>query len=444
MNLLLSRPLDRDILRLAVPALGALVAEPLFLLADSAMVGHLGVAPLAGLGIASAVLQTIIGLMVFLAYSTTPAVARRLGAGDERGAVVVGVDGSWLALGLGIVLAAAGWFASPLLVGLFGASPSITAEATTYLTLSMLGLPAMLLVFATTGLLRGLQDTRTPLAVAVGGFGANIILNFVFIYLVGLGIAGSALGTVVAQWAMVVVYAVIVVRHARRVGAPLLPHHSGIGRTARAGGWLFLRTASLRAAMLLAVFAATRLGPDELAAFQVTMTVFATLAFALDALAIAAQALVGKGLGAARLDDVREVLRRCVQWGLGSGVVLGIATLALSPVAAGLFTNDPPVAALLPVALAIVGVSAPLGGYVFVLDGVLIGAGDARYLALTGVLNVAAFAPLALAVVAWGSHDAGGLAALTAAFAFGYLGARALTLGLRARSRAWMRTGAER
>jgi putative MATE family efflux protein len=443
-NLLLRRPLDREILGLAVPALGALVAEPLFLLADSAMVGHLGVAPLAGLGIASAVLQTIVGLMVFLAYSTTPAVARRLGAGDERGAVAAGVDGSWLALALGILLAAAGWFASPLLVGLFGAAPAVTAEATTYLMLSMLGLPAMLLVFATTGLLRGLQDTRTPLVVAVGGFGANIILNFVFIYVAGLGIAGSALGTVVAQWAMVAVYAVIVVRHARRVGAPLLPHDGGIGRTARAGGWLFLRTASLRAAMLLAVFAATRLGPDELAAFQVAMTVFATLAFALDALAIAAQALVGKGLGAGQLADVREVLRRCVQWGLGAGVVLGAVTVALSPIAAGLFTSDPSVAALLPPALAIIGVSAPLGGYVFVLDGVLIGAGDARYLALTGVLNVAVFAPLALAVVAWGSHDAGGLAALTAAFAFGYLGARALTLGLRARGRSWMRPGADR
>ena len=123
---ILRRPVDREILRLAVPALGALIAEPVFLLADSAMVGHLGVDPLAGLGIASAVLQTIVGLMVFLAYSTTPAVARRLGAGDERGAVAAGVDGCWLALVLGVVLAAAGWAASPFLVGLFGASPGVT------------------------------------------------------------------------------------------------------------------------------------------------------------------------------------------------------------------------------------------------------------------------------------------------------------------------------
>jgi Na+-driven multidrug efflux pump len=193
--------------------------------------------------------------------------------------------------------------------------------------------------------------------------------------------------------------------------------------------------------MLLAVFAATQLGPDELAAFQVTMTVFATLAFALDALAIAAQALIGKGLGSGDLETVRAVLRRCVQWGIGAGAVLGVVTIAVSPFAAGLFTNDPSVAALLPLPLAIIGLGAPLGGYVFVLDGVLIGAGDARYLALTGLVNFAVFMPLA-AAAAWGGHDAFGLAALTAAFALGYLGARAVTLGLRARGRVWMRAGA--
>jgi Na+-driven multidrug efflux pump len=193
--------------------------------------------------------------------------------------------------------------------------------------------------------------------------------------------------------------------------------------------------------MLLAVFTATQLGPDELAAFQVTMTVFATVAFALDALAIAAQALIGKNLGADDLETVRAVLRRCLQWGVGAGVVFGLVVVVLSPIAAGLFTSDPSVAALLPASLAIIGVGAPLGGYVFVLDGVLIGAGDARYLALTGLTNVAVFIPMALAVGTWGSHDASGLAWLTAAFAFGYIGARALTLGLRARTTRWMRAG---
>jgi putative MATE family efflux protein len=440
------RGVDRDILRLAVPALGALVAEPLFLLADTAMVGHLGATPLAGLGLASAVLQTIIGLMVFLAYSTTPAVARRLGAGDERGAVSSGVDGLWLAFGLGVVLALAGWWATPWLVGVFGASAAVSAEASVYLSISMAGLPAMLVVFAATGLLRGLQDTRTPLWVAGVGFTVNIGLNALFIYGFGWGIAGSAIGTVIAQWGMVVVYLVVVARHAARVGASPWPHHAGVLRGAASGGWLFLRTVSLRVALLLSTWSATALGPDELAAYQVAITLYFTLGFALDALAIAAQALVGRGLGAGDVDQVRAVLRRCLQWGVGAGAVLGALVIATAWVLPAVFTSSAEVAALLPPSLVVLGLSAPLGGLVFVLDGVLIGAGDARYLAWTGLVNLAAFVPLALGVVWWadatGMPGAAALAWLTAAFAIGYLAARAVTLSLRAHGSAWMVTGA--
>jgi putative MATE family efflux protein len=440
------RAVDRDILRLAVPALGALVAEPLFLLADTAMVGHLGATPLAGLGLASAVLQTIIGLMVFLAYSTTPAVARRLGAGDERGAVSSGVDGLWLAFGLGVVLALAGWWATPWLVGVFGASAAVSAEASVYLSISMAGLPAMLVVFAATGLLRGLQDTRTPLWVAGVGFTVNIGLNALFIYGFGWGIAGSAIGTVIAQWGMVVVYLVVVARHAARVGASPWPHHAGVLRGAASGGWLFLRTVSLRVALLLSTWSATALGPDELAAYQVAITLYFTLGFALDALAIAAQALVGRGLGAGDVDQVRAVLRRCLQWGVGAGAALGALVIATAWVLPAVFTSSAEVAALLPPSLVVLGLSAPLGGLVFVLDGVLIGAGDARYLAWTGLVNLAAFVPLALGVVWWadatGVPGAAALAWLTAAFAIGYLAARAVTLSLRAHGSAWMVTGA--
>jgi len=427
---------------LAVPALGALVAEPLFLLADSAMVGHLGAVPLAGLGLASAVLQTIIGLMVFLAYSTTPAVARWLGAGDRRRAVAVGIDGLWLALGLGVVLAAAGWFAAPALVSAFGAEADVTRAAADYLGLSMLGVPAMLLVFAATGLLRGLQDTRTPLWVAGVGFLVNILLNLWFIYGLGLGLVGSALGTVLAQWGMVAVYLVVVVRHARRENAPLRPHRAGMLRGASSGGWLFLRTASLRAAMLLAVFVATSLGSPELAAFQIAMTLFAALAFALDALAIAAQALVGRGLGAGDVTQVRQVLRRCLEWGIGGGMLLGLVVVAASWVLGGLFTSAAEVTELLPPTLVVLGLSVPLGGLVFVLDGVLIGAGDARYLALTGLANLAVFVPFAGAVLLWAPSGATGLAWLMAAFVFGFLGARAVTLSLRVRGTSWVRLGA--
>ncbi|TFD83217.1 MATE family efflux transporter [Cryobacterium lactosi] len=414
----------------------------MFLLADSAMVGHLGAVPLAGLGLASAVLQTIIGLMVFLAYSTTPAVARWLGVGDRRRAVSVGVDGLWLALGLGVVLAAAGWFATPALVGAFGAEAEVTRAAADYLGLSMFGVPAMLLVFAATGLLRGLQDTRTPLWVAGLGFMVNILLNLWFIYGLGLGLVGSALGTVLAQWGMVAVYLVVVVRHARRERAPMRPHRAGLLRGATSGGWLFLRTASLRAAMLLAVFVATSLGSPELAAFQIAMTLFATLAFALDALAIAAQALVGRGLGAGDERQVRQVLRRCLEWGIGGGTLLGLALVAVSGVLGGVFTGAAEVTALLPPTLIVLGLSVPLGGLVFVLDGVLIGAGDARYLALTGLVNLATFVPLAGLVLLWAPDGAAGLAWLMAAFAFGFLGARAVTLSLRARGTRWVHLGA--
>ena len=440
------RDVDRDILRLAVPALGALVAEPLFLLADTAMVGHLGATPLAGLGLASAVLQTIIGLMVFLAYATTPSVARRLGAGDERAAVASGVDGLWLALGLGLVLALAGWWATPWLVGLFGAPPAVAAEASVYLSISMAGLPAMLVVFAATGLLRGLQDTRTPLWVAGFGFAANIGLNALFIYGLGWGIAGSAVGTVIAQWGMVVVYLLVIARHVARVGASPWPHHAGVLHGARSGGWLFLRTLSLRVALLLATWAATSLGRDELAAYQVAITIYFTLGFALDALAIAAQALIGRGLGSGDVEHVRGVLRRCVQWGIASGAVLGALVIATAWVLPALFTSSPAVASLLPPSLVVLGLSAPLGGLVFVLDGVLIGAGDARYLAWTGLVNLAVFVPLALGTVWWadaaGLPGAASLAWLTASFAIGYLAARAVTLSLRARGKAWMVTGA--
>ncbi|KQZ07960.1 MATE family efflux transporter [Microbacterium sp. Root53] len=430
--------LNRDILRLAIPALGSLVAEPLFLMVDAALVGHLGVVPLAGLGIASAVLSTIVGLMVFLAYATTPAVARRFGAGDAGGAVSVGIDGMWLALGMGAVLAVAGWFATPALVAAFGASPDVAAEAGVYLGISMWGLPAMLIVFAATGLLRGLQDTVTPLWIAGLGFVANAALNALFIYGFGWGIAGSAVGTVVAQWGMVAAYAVVAGRLARRHDAQVRPQRAGIRGSARAGGWLFLRTVSLRLALLLTVAVATALGTQELAGWQIVFTISSTAAFALDALAIAAQALIGKSLGAGDLEAVRFVLRRTTAWGAWFGLAIGLLFAALSGVLGLAFTGDPELAAVIQPALLLMALTQPLAGVVYVLDGVLMGAGDARYLAIAGVLNLAPFLP-SLGAIAWLAPTGwGGLAWLSAAFFLVFMGARLVTLGTRVRGGAWM------
>jgi putative MATE family efflux protein len=434
--------LNRSILRLAVPALGALVAEPLFLITDSALVGHLGVEPLAGLGIASAVLQTIVGLMVFLAYSTTPAVARRLGAGDPSRAVSVGIDGMWLALGVGAVLALLGWLATPWLVGAFGPTPDVAAQAETYLGLSMGGLPAMLIVFAATGLLRGMQNTLTPLWIAGLGFAANAGLNWLLIYGFGWGIAGSAIGTVLAQWGMVLAYVIVIGRLARTHDASVRPQRDGVRGSARSGGWLFLRTVSLRAALLLTVAVATRMGPEELAGYQVVFTIFSAAAFALDALAIAAQALVGKGLGAGDVPQVRRVLARTLAWGAWFGVIVGAVIAAFSPGIGLLFTGSGSLAALILPALIVLAIAQPVSGVVFVLDGVLIGAGDAKYLAYAGLANLVLFLPALGIVALTGVDGATGLAWLAATFFVVYMCARLLTLGYRVRGTDWLRVGA--
>ncbi len=435
------RTLNREILRLAVPALGALIAEPAFLIVDAALVGHLGTTPLAGLGIAGAVLQTIVGLMVFLAYSTTPAVARQFGAGRPGEAVSVGINGMWLALAIGAVLAAAGAVASPWLVSLFGASDAVAADANAYLVVSMWGLPAMLIVFAATGLLRGMQDTMTPLWIAGLGFGANALLNVLFIYGLGWGIAGSAAGTVVAQWGMVGAYVLVIRRLAARHDASLRARREGMGSTARSGGWLFLRTVSLRVALLATVAVATGIGTDELAGWQIVFTIFSAAAFALDALAIAAQALIGKELGAGDERQVHRVLKRTVAWGAWFGVIVGAVIAALSGVLGIVFTGDAEIAALVQPALLILALAQPIAGVVFVLDGVLMGANDARYLALAGGLNLVPFLPALWIIAASGVDGPAGLIWLGIAFFGIYLLARLGTLGWRVRSGRWIAAG---
>ncbi|WP_418275422.1 MATE family efflux transporter [Isoptericola jiangsuensis] len=436
------RRLDREILALAVPALGALVAEPLFVLVDSAVVGHLGTAQLAGLSLASTLLVTLVGLCVFLAYATTAAVARRLGAGAEREALQSGIDGMWLALGLGVVLAAALYLAAPQAVSALGAEGAVAAHAVTYLRWSAPGLPGMLLVLAATGVLRGLQDTRTPLWVAAGGAIANAVGSVTLVYGVGMGIAGSALATTTAQLAMAVVLGAVVVTGARRRGASLRPHQAGIWANAVAGAPLFVRTASLRLAILLTVWVATGLGAVSLAGHQVVNSLWGLSAFALDALAIAAQALVGHGLGSGDLERVRGVLRRCLQWGVGAGAVMGVVLAAAGWWIAPLFSPDPDVRVAVALALGVTALFMPMAGWVFVLDGVLIGAGDGRFLAWAGMLTLVVYAPVALAVRAWAPDGAAGLAWLWAAFAGVFMLARAVTTGLRARGERWMVTGA--
>ena len=432
----------REILALALPALGALIAEPLFLLADSAIVGHLGASQLAGLGTAAAALNTLVNVCVFLAYGTTAQVSRLLGAGDRRAALARGVDGVYLAAALGLVLAALGAAFAPEVVRLLGATPDAQPYAATYLRISCAGLPAMLAVLAATGLLRGLQDTRTPLLVAAVAAVVNTALNWALVYPAGLGIAGSALGTVLVQYAMASVYVAAIARATHAQGVHFRPDLPAIRRSLGANTALLLRTVALRVYLLAAVWAAGSFGTVALAAHTIASNLWSTLALALDALAIAAQALVGRDLGAARTERVRATVRLMVRWGALFGVVTGLVLFAARPLYVPLFTTDPAVrGALMPV-LAVAALAQPAAGVVFVLDGVLIGAGDARFLAWASVGCTAVFlaglVTLRALVPATSPDALTGLWLVIGVFTL----ARLAVLTWRERSDAWLRTGA--
>lgn len=433
---------DREIVRLAVPAFAALVAEPTLLLADAAIVGHLGTKELAGLGIAGVVLQTIVGLCVFLAYGTTASVARRLGAGDLKAALAQGIDGLWLAVIIGVVATAGGIAATGPLVGAFGAGEQVTGFAETYLRWAFLGVTPLLVMLAATGVLRGLQDTKTPLIVAVATNVLNIIFNVALVYGAGLGIAGSAIGSVLAQLGAAAALCVVVVRGARRHGASLRPDRAGILAAAHAAIALVIRTLTLRAALIVTTYAVvTAATPDNeatnVATHQLAFTIWSFLAFVLDAIAIAAQAITGRFLGAGDTAGTRALTHRMIQWGIVSGIALG-ALLALSaPLLGPLFTSDTSVhEALVPVILVITA-TCPISGVVFVLDGVLIGAGDGTYLAKAGTLVLLVYAPAAL-VAAWAGAS---LVVLWVVFGLAFMGGRAVVLLHRERRDAWMVVG---
>jgi putative MATE family efflux protein len=428
---------DREILRLAIPAFGALAAEPLYVLADTAIVGRLGTHPLGGLAVASTVLISAFGVFNFLAYGTTGAVARRVGAGDARSAAEHGVAGLWLALGLGLVLMVGGLLLSSFIVDAMGASSDVAPYARTYLRISLLGAPFVLLALAGTGYLRGLQDTRTPLVIAVGANTLNLVLEIVLVYGIDLGIAGSAWGTVAAQIIAAFAYLAIVARNVRRADASIRPDLPRLRETAIVGGHLTVRTGSLLLAFTVATAIASRLGDVEVAAHQVAFQVWYFLALCLDAIAIAGQAIVGRYLGAADRDGTRATTRRMLELGIMTGVVLGVVVFVATPLLARLFTGDTDVQDELRVILPLVALMQPLSAAVFVLDGILIGAGDVRYLALAMVGATLVFLPLAALVLI---TDAG-LAALWGAL-YAFMLARLFGMGVRYRGDAWAVTGA--
>lgn len=435
--------MKHPITRLAVPAFFTLIAEPLFLLTDSAIVGHLGTTSLAALGAASAILLTATGIFVFLAYATTAVVARHLGGGRRDDAIQAGLDGVWLALALGIPLAGTtALLARPAASAMSGSGgAAVVDQATVYLQVSAIGVPAMLISLAAQGLLRGLQDTRMPLWVTGIGFAVNAALNAFFVLVVGWGLVGSAIGTVVAQWLMAVALLISIVRRTRHLD--LRPHPGRVLTAARFGAPLLVRTVALRAVLLLTTATAGIFGATTLAAHQVAMTIFTFLTFALDAIAIAAQALIGESLGRGDHAETRSMSNVIVRWGWYSGAIAGALTLLAAWPAPYLFSGDPSVRRATTAALVVIALVQPAAGVLFVLDGVLMGAGDGPFLAKAQVALLVAYLPL-LALVVAGQHWLVGLdvaAPLTALWLCYclYLAARCVVLERRRRVDAWMK-----
>jgi len=429
---------DRELLRLAVPAVGALVAEPLYLLADTAVVGHLGTSPLAGLAVASGVLLFAYGMCIFLAYGTTASVARLTGAGRPEAAAAQAVQGLWLAASLGVTLAVLGaWFGQRLL-GLLGAEGPVLDQAGTYLRISLLGAPAMLVMLAGVGYLRGLRDTMRPLWVAVGTAALNLILEVVLIYGFGLGIGASAAATVVAQWIGAGCYLVWIGSEVRCYEVSLGPDWSALRRLALVSTDLMVRNLSLGGTFLVGTSVAARIGAAPVAAHQVAFHLWMTLALTMDGLAIAAQAMVGTALGAGDGDGARRIGRRTIVWSVGVGITLGLALLLARDSVSGLFSNDPAVVGLVGFLFLHVGLMAPLSGVAFALDGILIGAGDQRFMARA----MTASALLATAAMAAGRLADLGIGWLWAAI-WVFVAGRSVILGARFRGNHWVVLGAD-
>jgi putative MATE family efflux protein len=420
----LRSPYDREIVRLALPALGALAAEPLYLLVDTAIVGHLGRPQLAALGIAAAILGGVFAIFNFLQYGTTAQVARAGGAGEDQTARRLGAQAIWLSLGFGIAVAMLVAALAEPLVSLMGGEGSAASFSVTYLHIAAVGLPAAFLALGCSGYLRGISDLRTPLVIVALGNVANLVLELVLVYGLGLGIRGSAWGTAIAQLGMGVVFLVVIVRGLQR--AELRLDVALARRVLSLGKWIFLRTSALMASFVLAGAVATRFGDAAIGAHQVAFQLWIFLALVLDSIAIAGQIIAGRELGAGRTDDAYAAGERMIWLSVALGAVFALVMLALAGVLPYVFTGDDAVLHQVALLWPLFALMQPLNGAVFALDGILIGAGDGPFLAGSMVLAFAVCATVLLASLAgdWGIRGVWAALVLLVLVRLGLMGAR--------------------
>jgi putative MATE family efflux protein len=433
----LRSPYDREIVGLALPALGALAAEPLYLLADTAMVGHLGTEQLAALAIAATLLSGAFTLFNFLTYGTTAQVARLSGADEHGQAGSLAAQALWLATGIGVVLVIVLVSLAVPLVDLMGGHGHTGELAVMYLRIGSLGLPFALIALAGQGFLRGVSDLRSPLVIVVVANAANVLLNLLFIYGFGWGLAGSAWATVVAQLGMGVAFVAALLRAPAESRRPSL---AAMRPMARIGGEIFVRTTALYASFLVASAVLARVGDDSLAAHQVAFQLFVFLALVLDAVAIAGQVIVGRSLGAGDADEAYRAAARMIELAVAAGVLFAVVMLALTDVLPRAFTSDADVIDQLHKIWPLFALMQPVNGAVFALDGILIGAGDTRFL-MWGMLaaSLLVFVPVALASLAFDLGIVGVWCGL-----LGLIAVRLGTCGWRFRGRRWAIVGATR
>jgi putative MATE family efflux protein len=436
------RSVNRRILALAVPTFGQLIAEPAFVLIDTAIVGHVGDSALAGLSVGSTIVLTVVGLCVFLAYGTTSRVARLMGAGRRREGLEAGISGLWLALAIGIVVSVALFVLARPICLWMGAGGVALDDAVAYLRAVVFGLPGMLLVYAANGIFRGLAKVTITLVAAVAGAILNTVLDVALILGCGWGVFGSGVGTLIAQWFMAVVLIVPALLWARQEGASLRPRMQGIKASMGDGLVLFIRTLALRACLMATVMLAARMGVRVLAAYQAVNSTWNFVLNMLDAIGIAGQSLVAAEIGAERPQRALRMTRAAGRAGLAAGIVIGIGLIALGLIAPPLFSASVPVRHLIAVGMVVVGVTLPLSGWMWAVDGILIGAGDYRYLAATCIITACIYLPslAGIGVLCNGSAvpDTVRMTALWAAVTLLFIGIRAIFNALRVRGDAWL------
>jgi putative MATE family efflux protein len=424
---------DREILRLALPALGALAAEPLYVLADTAIVGHLGRPQIAALGLAGTVLAGTFTIFNFLTYGTTAVVARATGAGQHERAARLAAQALWVSLAIGLtLLLLCEAAAAPLLRALGGHGQS-GHDALVYFRIAAIGLPAALIALGGQGYLRGVSNLRRPLEIVVVANVVNIVLELVFVYGLHWGIAGSAAGTAIAQAGMGVAFARELLRPRAASRRPSLEEMRPM---VRVGRQIFVRTTALYASFLVAASVLARMGDAELGAHQIAFELFIFLALLLDAVAIAGQVIVGRMLGAGDAEGAHAAALRMIAWSIVVGGVFGLVLLPLGHVIPRAFTSDHAVLAQAAKLWPLFALMQPLGGAVFALDGILIGASDTAYLMWSMLAASAVY--IAIAALALELHW--GIVGVWAGLDV-LIAARLLLLGVRFAGRRWAVVG---